>query len=245
MGSAQLRVVRAVVWLVIAVVALVAGVVMAFGIREALEREREFRAAPECASVPVKASGCLWEQEFTVRSADAHRGERNEPAEAELSLPSGEPWEVTFRQTDPVMSGMGPGDHVVGLIWHGEVVEVRDAGGQRQQTSAGPLGWPEDRLGGALAGVSFGLTALVGSLWSLFARGSWRHAKAATVVRWHSVGFGVTAVLALWVQGSNEWPMWAVPALWGPVALLLVACMVAFAVAALRGELDDDPPPTP
>ncbi|RYJ30640.1 hypothetical protein CU044_0983 [Streptomyces sp. L-9-10] len=245
MGSAQLRVVRAVVWLLIAVVALVAGVVMAFEVRDALERERKFRAAPTCASVPVKASGCLWEQEFTVRSADAHRGERNEAAEAELSLPSGEPWEVTFRQTDPVMSGMGPGDNVVGLIWHGQVIEIRDADGQRQQTSDGPLGWPEDRLGGALAFVSFGLTALVGSLWPLFARRSRRHAKAATMVRWHGVGIGATAILALWVQGANEWPMWAIPALWGPLALLLLASMVGFAVAALRGDLDDDAPPAP
>jgi hypothetical protein len=166
-------------WLLIAVVALVLGVATAFEIRGALEREREFRAAPTCASVPVKASRCLWKQEFTVRKADAHRGERNASPEAELLLPSGMPWKVTFPQTDPVVSEMEPDDKVVGLIWHGQVVEVRDADGQRQQTSSGPVGQPEDRLGGALACISIGLTALVGGLWPLFAPGKRRHAKAA------------------------------------------------------------------
>ncbi|MFJ2651853.1 hypothetical protein ACIO1C_34655 [Streptomyces sp. NPDC087420] len=242
MGSAQHKVIRTVAWLVIAAVALPLGVVSAFQIREALDREREFRAAPTCASVPVKASGCLWEQEFTVRTADTHRGEKNEPPEAELSPPSGEPWKVTFPRTDPVVSVLERGDHVVGVIWHGRVVEVRDADGRRQQTSDGPLGWPEDRLGGALASVSFGLAALVGGLWPLFVPGNRRHAKAAAVVRWHGVGLGATAILALWAQAANDWPMWAIPAVWGPLALLLLASMVAFALGALRGELDDDTP---
>ncbi|WP_369235237.1 hypothetical protein AB5J56_25260 [Streptomyces sp. R21] len=229
-------------WLVIAVLALVLGVAMAFQVRGALEREREFRAAPACASVPVKASGCLWKQDFTVRKADTHRGERHESPEAELLLPSGKPWHVTFPQTDPVVSGMEPDDKVVGLIWHGQVVEVRDADGQRQQTSDGPVEWPEDRLGGALACISFGLTALVGGVWGLFTRGYRRRAKAAAVVQWHGVGLGVTAILTLWAQAANDWPMWSIPAIWGPLALLLLASMTAFAVAALRGDLDDEAP---
>ncbi|MFE4537977.1 hypothetical protein ACFRKB_23300 [Streptomyces scopuliridis] len=231
-------------WLLIAVVVLGLGVATAFEIPDALEREREFRAAPACASVPVKASGCLWEQEFTVRRADMHRGEKGEPPEAELSLSSGEPWEVTFQRTDPVASDLGPGDKVVGLIWHGRVVEIRADDGRRQQTSDGPLGWPEDRLGGALACVSFGLPALVGSLWPLFARGNRRHAKAGSMVRWHGVGMGAAAILTLWAQAANDWPMWAIPAIWGPLALILLASMVAFAIAALRGDLDDDTAPT-
>lgn len=245
MGAAGNKTMRSAAWVLASVVALVAGMATAFEIRGALEREREFRAAPTCASVPVKASGCLWEQDFTVRKADMHRGKRNGPPEAELLLPSGESWEVTFPRTDPVVSEMEPDDKVVGLIWHGQVVEVRDADGRRQQTSAGPVGWPEDRLGGALALVSFGLTALVGGLWPLFVRGNRRHAKAATVVRWHGVGIGVTAILTLWAQAANDWPMWAIPAIWGPLALLLLASMVAFAIAALRGDLDDDAPSTP
>lgn len=75
MGSAGNKAIRTVSWLLIAVVALVLGVATAFEMRGALEREPEFRAAPTCASVPVKASGCVWQQEFTVRKADAHRGE--------------------------------------------------------------------------------------------------------------------------------------------------------------------------
>lgn len=239
-GSAGRKVTGTVVWLLIAVVALVVGVVMAFQVRGALEREREFRAAPACDSVPVEASGCLWEQDFTVRDVDTHRRERRDPPEAELVLPSGEPWEVTFRNTDPVLSEMQPGDKVVGLIWRGEVVEVRDADGRRQQTASGPVGWPEDRLGGALACVSFGLTALVGGLWPLFVRGDRRHARAAAVVRWHGVGMGAAAILTLWAQAANDWPLWSIPAIWGPLALLLLASMVAFVLAALRGELDDD-----
>ncbi|MGI5376879.1 hypothetical protein ACQEV2_22045 [Streptomyces sp. CA-251387] len=227
-------------WVLIAVVVLGVGVAMAFQVRGALEREREFRAAPACASVPVEATGCLWEQEFTVREVDTQRRKRREPPEAELVLPSGKPWEVTFPHTDPVVSEMEPGEKVVGLIWHGEVVEVRDADGRRQQTSSGPVGWPEDRLGGALACVSFGLAALVGGLWPLFVPGRRRHARAAAVVRWHGVGLGGTAILTLWAQAANDWPLWAIPAIWGPLALLILTSMVAFVLAALRGDLDDD-----
>ncbi|MET7698055.1 hypothetical protein [Streptomyces sp. NPDC005485] len=231
-------------WVLIAVLALGVGVASAFQIRGALEREREFHAAPACASAPVKVSGCVWKQEFTVRRADMHNGDRGESPEADLLLPSGKPWHVTFLQTEPVMSGMEPDDKVVGLIWRGQVVEVRDTHGQRQQTSAGPVGWPEDRLGGALACLSFGLTALVGGLWPFFARGNRRHAKAATVMRWHGLGMGATAILTLWAQAANDWPLWSIPAIWGPLALLLLASMTAFVQAALRGELDDDDVPS-
>jgi hypothetical protein len=211
-------------------------------VRGALEREREYRAAPVCAAVPVRASGCVWEQEFTVRSAAMNRGKRGEAPEAELVLPSGKPWEVTFRRTEPVMSEMEPDEKVVGVIWHGRVVEVRDAEGRRQQTSDGPVGWPEDRLGGALACIPFGLAALVGGVWPLFARGDERRVTAAKMVRWHGVGLGATAILTLWAQAANDWPLWAVPAIWGPLALVILASMTAFAVGALRGELDDDAP---
>lgn len=236
---------RGVMWLLIALAVLGVGVASASEIRGALERERAYRAAPECASVPVKPSACLWPQKFTVRTAELHRGKRNESPEARLAPPSGEPWRVTFRQTDPVLSELEPGDKVVGVIWHGRVVEVRDAGGRRQQTSEGPVGWPEDRLGGALACGSFGLTALVGAVWSLFARSNRRHARAAAVVRWHGAGMGVTAILTLWAQSANDWPMWAIPVIWGPLALLALASMVAFAIAAVRGELDDEAPAAP
>ncbi|MGW5368956.1 hypothetical protein ACWES4_11905 [Streptomyces sp. NPDC004011] len=150
---------------------------------------------------------------------------------------------MTFRQTDPVASELEPGDRVVGLIWHGRVVEVRDARGRRQQTSDGPVGWPEDRLGGALACGSFGPAALVGAVWSLFARDDRRHARAASVVRWHGVGMAVLALLTLWAQSADDWPMWSIPAIWGPLALLVLASMTAFAVAAVRGDLDDEAAP--
>ncbi|MFF6879210.1 hypothetical protein ACFY9S_28400 [Streptomyces sp. NPDC012474] len=231
---------RSVMWVLLAVVALGVGVASAFQIRGALEREREYRGAPACATVPVEASGCVWQQEFTVRGAAMNRGERSESPEAELVLPSGKPWEVTFLRTEPVMSGMQKDDRVVGVIWHGRVVEVRDAEGRRQQTSDGPVGWPEDRLGGALACTSFGLAALVGGLWPLFARGERRHATAAKTVRWHGVALGGTAVLTLWAQAANDWPLWSLPAIWGPLALLILMSMTAFALGALRGELDDD-----
>ncbi|MFF3636799.1 hypothetical protein [Streptomyces sp. NPDC002250] len=245
MGAGEHNGLRSVMWLLVAVVALGGAVASASEIRGALERERAYRAAPACASVPVKPSACVWRQGFTVRTADLHRAQRNESPEARLALPSGKPWRVTFRQTDPVLSELEPGDEVVGLIWHGRVVEVRDAQGRRQQTSDGPVGWPEDRLGGALACGSFGLTALVGALWSLFARSDRRHARAAAVVRWHGFGMAVTALMTLWAQSANDWPMWAIPAIWGPLAVLLAASMVAFAVAALRGELDDEDPAAP
>ncbi|WP_406273021.1 hypothetical protein OH779_36240 [Actinacidiphila glaucinigra] len=106
--------------------------------RGALEWEREFRAAPPCVAVPVKASECRWEQRFTVRSVDTHSGEPQSP-EADFLLPSGKPWHLTFRRTGPVLSQVEPDDRVVGLIWRGRVVEVRDAAGTRQDTSDGPL----------------------------------------------------------------------------------------------------------
>ncbi|MER5832359.1 hypothetical protein ABT116_16295 [Streptomyces sp. NPDC002130] len=233
---------RSVLWVLLAVVALGVGVASALEVRGALEREREYRGAPGCAAAPVKASGCVWEQEFTVRSAALNRGKRSESPKAELVLPSGEPWEVAFLRTEPVMSEMEPDEKVVGVIWHGRVVEVRDAEGRRQQTSDGPVGWPEDRLGGALACVSFGLAALVGGVWPLFARGDERHVTAAKMVRWHGVGLGGTAILTLWAQAANDWPLWALPAIWGPLAVLILASMTAFALGALRGDLDADPP---
>ncbi|MFF7209382.1 hypothetical protein ACFZAU_02460 [Streptomyces sp. NPDC008238] len=229
-----------VVWLLIAVTALAVGVAMVFLTRDALEREREFRAAPPCASVPVEVSECRWEQRFTVRSVDTHSGRRKSP-EADFLLPSGKPWHLTFRRTGPVLSQLEPDDKVVGLIWRGRVVEVWDTAGTWQETSDGPLEWPEDRLGGALAGLSTGLMALVGALWALFTRGP-RHARAARVVRWHGVPMGVAAIVTLWAQAAGEWPMWSIPAIWGPIAAVLLTSAVAFALAALRGDLDDDAP---
>ncbi|MFJ7335685.1 hypothetical protein ACIQUU_20865 [Streptomyces sp. NPDC101116] len=239
MGSSGGEAVRSVVWVLIALVVLGVGAASALQVSGALEREREYRAAPVCAAVPVTASGCVWEQEFTVRSAAMNHGES---PEAELVLPSGKPWQVTFLRTEPVMSEMEPHEKVVGVIWHGQVVEVRDAEGRRQQTSDGPLGWPEDRLGGALAGLSFGLAALTGGVWPLVARGEPRHVAAAKTVRRHGIALGGTAILTLWAQTANDWPLWAILAIWGPLALLILASMAAFALGALRGELDDGPP---
>ncbi|MET9761258.1 hypothetical protein ABZ016_19720 [Streptomyces sp. NPDC006372] len=245
MGAGKRRAAGSVAWLLMGVLALAFGVASALEVRGALDREREFRSAPVCASVPVKASGCRWEQAFTVRGADTHRGERNAPPEAELVPPSGKPWEVTFLHADPVVSELAPGDKVVGLIWQGEVVEVRDDGDRRQRTSDSPVGWPEDRLGGALICFSFGLPAVVGGAWPLFARRDRRHAKAASVVRGHGVAMAGAALLTLWAQSANDWPLWSIPAIWGPLALLALASMTAFAIAALRGDLDDDAPATP
>ncbi|WP_210925153.1 hypothetical protein [Streptomyces sp. B93] len=227
-------------WLTLAVVALLAGVASAYEVRGALEREREFHAAPACASAPAEASRCLWEQDFTVRKADMHRGERNQSAQAELLLPSGKPWRVTFRNTEPVASQLEPGDEVVGLIWYGQVVELRDADGRSQQTSDGPVGWPEDRLGGAFACFSFGVIALAGALWSLFARGRRGHEQAASVVRWHGVGLGVATILVLWVASAGDWPLWAIPAAWGGLALVFLTSMVASATATVRRGLESE-----
>ncbi|MFE0627948.1 hypothetical protein ACFW3D_13385 [Streptomyces sp. NPDC058864] len=241
MGSAE-RKSPTWIWLLIAVAALAIGVAMVFLTRDALEREREFRAAPPCVSAPVEVSDCRWEQSFTVRSVETHSGKRKSP-EADFLLPSGKPWHLTFRWPGPVLSQLEPGDKVVGLIWRGQVVEVRNSAGTSQETSDGPLEWPEDRLGGALAGLSTGLMALVGALWALLAPGP-RHAKAARAVRWHGVAMGVAAIVTLWVQAANDWPMWSIPAVWGPLALALLASAVAFAVDALRGESDGDASPS-
>ncbi|MEU1571353.1 hypothetical protein ABZ519_09380 [Streptomyces collinus] len=62
------------------------------------------------------------------------------------------------------------------------------------------------------------------------------------MVRWHGVALGGTAVLTLWAQAANDWPFWALPAIWGPLALLILASMTAFALGALRGDLDDGAP---
>lgn len=240
MGSAEQGKSSVGPWLLIAVAAVAIGVTMVFLTRDALEREREFRAAAPCVSAPVKVSDCRWEQRFTVRSVDTHSGKRKSP-EADFLLPSGAPWHVAFRRTGPVLSQLAPDDEVVGVIWRGRVVEVRDAAGTWQETSDGPLEWPEDRLSGALAGLSTGLMALVGTLWALFAPGP-RHARAARVVRWHGVPMGVAAIVTLWAQAGNDWPMWSIPAIWGPIAAVLLTSAVAFALAALRGELGDDAP---
>lgn len=208
------------------------------------------------AGVPVKASGCRRQQEFTVRKADLNRGKRDGSPQAELPLPSVKPWSVTCRQTDPVVPEPEPGEEVVGLFWHGQVVEVRDADGRRQQTSDGPVGWPGDRLGGALACFSFGLPALAGGMWKLFARGDRRHTRAAVVMRCHGVRMAVASLFTLWAHTASAWPFRAVPdcsglfravsgCSRGPLALLGLASMTAFVVAALRGDMDDEAAPVP
>ncbi|MER6251854.1 PH domain-containing protein [Streptomyces sp. NPDC001584] len=229
---------RLAAWLAIALVGLLAGVVSAMEVSGALEREREYRASPVCASVPVAASACVWEQAFTVRESATNEGGNGKEPAATLLLPSGTPWNVAFRNTGPVLSRMRPGDPVVGVVWHGGIAEVRDAGGLRQQTTFGPVGWPSDRLGGALAFISFGLTALVGSLWAIVKRHDRRHQRAAAMVRWHGAALGVTAILTLWAQLNNNWPMWAIWAIWGPLALVLLATMAASAIAALRSDVE-------
>ncbi|THA58016.1 hypothetical protein [Streptomyces sp. A1136] len=224
----------------IALVALLEGAVSALEVRGALEREREFRASPVCTSVPVEASACVWDQEFSVRRAEVHRNAKGKEPQAGLSLPNGKPWTVTFQDADPVVSEMEPGDAVVGVIWRGRIVEVRDADRRRQQTTFSPVGRPADRLGGVLTCISFGLTALVGSLWGLIRRRERRHARAAAMVRWHGVALGLTALLTLWAQANNDWPMWAIPVIWGPLALILLATSVASAVAALHSGVAVD-----
>ncbi|MFE2171233.1 PH domain-containing protein [Streptomyces sp. NPDC059447] len=231
----------------IALVGLLAGVASALEVRGALEREREYRASPVCAAAPVTPSACVWEQSFTVRDSDTHKGEKGKEPEASLLLPSGTPWDVAFRNTDPVLTRLRPGDPVVGVVWHGGVVEVRDADGRRQQTTLSPVGWPADRLGGALAGTSFGLVALTGSLWAVIKRRDRRHRRAAAMVRWHGVALGVAALLTLWAQHDGQGPLWRIWAVWGPIALILLSTMVVSVIAALRGngegyDLFDEPP---
>ncbi|MFE6909619.1 PH domain-containing protein [Streptomyces erythrochromogenes] len=233
---------RVILWWVTALLGLLVGVASATEVGEALEREREYRASPVCSSVPVTASACVWEQPFSVREAKADGVGRGERLAATLLPPSGEPWEVVFRNTGPVLSRMQPGDAVVGVVWRGGVVEVRDADGRRQQTEFGPSEWPADRLGGALAFIPFGLIALAGSVWPIVKRGDRRHERAATAVRWHGVALGATGLLTLWVQADNGWPLWAIWAIWGPVALVLLATMAACVVAALRGTAEGGGP---
>ncbi|MGW6984860.1 hypothetical protein ACWGE1_36320 [Streptomyces sp. NPDC054932] len=226
------------VWLAIALVGLVVGVASALEVGGALEREREYRASPVCASAPVTASACVWEQAFTVREFDTHTDDRGKEPAATLLLPSGKPWNVAFRNTGPVLSEMRQGAPVVGVVWRGGIVEVRDADGRRQQTTFGPVGWPADRLGGALACISFGLVALAGSLWAIVKRHDRRHERAAAMVRRHGAALGITALLTLWAQGNNNWPLWAIWAIWGPLALVLLGTMVASAAAALRSDAE-------
>ncbi|MCX4808581.1 hypothetical protein OG594_44580 [Streptomyces sp. NBC_01214] len=73
-------------WLAIALVGLFAGVMSAMEVSGALEREREYRASPVCASVPVTASACVWEQAFTVRER-RQRGRRWEGAGGDVAAP--------------------------------------------------------------------------------------------------------------------------------------------------------------
>ncbi|MHA4814531.1 hypothetical protein ACXZ65_09285 [Streptomyces aculeolatus] len=229
--------VRGALWLLVAVVALVGGVWAASSVGGAWEREREFRAAPECTSVPVRASGCRWAQDLTVRDVDT--GSMRDLPKAELVLPSGKTWHVTFRGRSPVTPEMQPGDEVVGLIWDGRMVEVRDADGRRQRTYASPVGLSEENLGEALGGFSIGATSLVGGVWLLVRRGDGRHRAAAAAVRWHGVVMGALGVFAPLVQRRAGWPIWAIPVAWGVVAVLLAASMAAFAAAALRGEFEE------
>ncbi|MGW0683905.1 hypothetical protein ACWD2L_11155 [Streptomyces sp. NPDC002754] len=237
MAGTEDRGARTLMWLLVAVLMLAIGAAMIPEFRAAQQREREFRAAPVCASPPVEVSNCRWKQKFTVRDVDLNRGSRHKPPETTLLLPSGKTWHVTFRNANPVVSGLEEHDKVVGLIWRGDVVDLRDAEGERQATSDDPLDRPTDRLAGALACLSFGAAALVGSLWSAFARGNRRHDAAGRMVRVHGIPLGVTAILTLWLQSANDWPARSLPIIWGIAAALILANMAGFVVAALRGQI--------
>ncbi|WP_240929407.1 hypothetical protein [Streptomyces coryli] len=99
------------------------------------------------------------------------------------------------------------------------------------------MGWPEDRLAGAIGCVSFGVMAFAGGLWGVLGCRSRRHVVAAAAVRWHALGIGAAAIVTLWVQVAADWPMWSIPAGWGVLALLLLGSAAGFVVAALRGAL--------
>ncbi|MEU6314006.1 PH domain-containing protein [Streptomyces sp. NPDC047014] len=222
------------IWLATALLGLMVAVVAGPKAGEAWEREQEFRASPVCASVPLTASRCLWEQAYTVRESMPHGGERQKEPAATLLLPDGAPRNVTFFDSDPVLSRMRPGDAVVGLVWHGDVVEVRDAEGRRQETMYGPVDMAETELGAALTGGSFGLLALVGSVWAIVGGRERRHERASAWVRWHGLALGGGALLATWAQLANGWPLWSIWVLWGPLAVVLLTTMTMTAVRALR-----------
>ncbi len=224
--------------LLFAVMILAAGVASALQIREALKREREFQAASACAAAPMRESGCLWRQEFTVGGVDK-RVTRTRSPKAELVTPSGELWKVSFSDTGPVLSRLEPGAKVVGVIWHGQVVEVVN-GDMRQQTLDGPVGWPADRVGGALALIPAGLAGLAGGLWSLFPGVEPRRRRVSVIMQAHGFVLGAAGFVAIMVQHLAGWPVWAIPAVWGPLAFAVLASMVAFVRAVLRGDLDDD-----
>ncbi|MFD9727770.1 hypothetical protein [Streptomyces sp. NPDC059072] len=116
---------------------LFAGVASALEVGGALEREREYQASPVCAAVPVTASACVWEQSFTARDRDTHKGEKGKEPEATLLLPSGKPWDVVFRTTDPVLTRLRPGDP--SSVWSGTGASWRcgtETGGGSRRRSA-------------------------------------------------------------------------------------------------------------
>lgn len=110
MGSVHKKWAPATTRLLTAVTAPAVGVAMVFRTRGALAREREFRAARPCASVPVEVSECRWEQRFAVRSADTHSGSRSQSPEAVLTLPSGEPRSVAGEAVTSASGAPGADD---------------------------------------------------------------------------------------------------------------------------------------
>lgn len=223
-------------WLMSALAALAVGAVMVSEFRSAWAEAAAYRAAPVCTTAPVGAEDCRWRETFTVRSVDLHRGSKSESPETELRLSSGESRRVVFPNANPVVSGLEPHDKVVAVVWRGAVVDVRDTDGAHQETRESPVGWSTDRLGGALAFLSFGAAALVGGLWSTFARDR-RHDEAGRMVCLHGIGLGATALLILWTQSANEWPARTLPIAWAVVATLILANTVGFVRAALRGQI--------
>ncbi|MGV9423934.1 hypothetical protein ACWDO7_06515 [Streptomyces sp. NPDC003656] len=191
-----------------------------------VERDRALKEAVPCRSVPREPADCLWRQPFTVTAIHLWSGRRGDGIHATLISPGGGKWPTEFRNDGPVLSGLDEGDRVTGTIWRGRLVRI-SADGAVQVTENSPDALPESIVALLVVCGPSCLVLAVACGWRLRSpkeRGWRRGPKLTAALAAGLAGAGLIAALVALKFGL---PLWAMPAIWLPLAALATALAIA------------------
>ncbi|MEU9398413.1 hypothetical protein [Streptomyces sp. SID4985] len=224
------------VGLVSAIAALVLLAFAGLELPRTVERDRAFKEAVSCTSVPRAAADCLSRQPFTVSGIHLWSGRGGDGVYATFTAAGGAEWRTGFSNDGPVLSGLGDGDRVTGTVWRGRLVRI-SAKGETQVTEDSPDTLPESLVAALLVcGPSLLLLAAACG-WRLRRpkeRG-WRRGPKMTAVL--AAGLAGVGVFAAIVVSMFDLPLWAMPAVW------LAPAALATALAIAVGRQAPDGPP--
>ncbi|MFI0349557.1 hypothetical protein [Actinomadura sp. 9N407] len=210
----------AVLWLLISA-ALVVGAVLllVFSLPGKADEKEAFKTAEPCASAPQAPADCLWTQEFTVSEIQLYEG-RGSDITATLTPDEGTGWQTEYRNDEPVLENLRDGDRVTGTIWRGQIVKIaaKDA---EQFTVDSPTDLAEAVLGTVLVMGPPGLLLMVLCGWRLRRRSE---PGPSSGMGWGVglvVGLAMAGLVAGMVVTARQDPLWAIPAIWLPLAALM------------------------